>query len=217
MPKDYNPNPQYNPYRVRKGPQPARAGPTPAPAGRFIDFDNQRVCPSCGKVIKRDFNFCKFCGVDLSEVEPLAEADDIIKHLSITAVTDPDPSVRKESLDTLGGFKDKKVLGLLTYILLNDPDPAVRKEAADELGDIAHPYSQNVLASGLKDESPIVRKECIEGLKKIKQKHKEKEVKKGKDRLDELEDVEEIEEIEEVEEIEDSHEEDIDPFEDSEL
>ena len=100
--------------------------------------------------------------------------------MATTAVTDPDPEVRKEAVDTLGDFGDDTVLGVLTYVLLNDPDENVRKEAADELGDLHHPYSLDVLAKALKDESALVRKEAIEGLKKIKKKTKEKEMYKGK-------------------------------------
>ena len=71
-------------------------------------------------------------------------------------------------------------MGVLTYLLLNDPDENVRKEAADELGDLHHPYSMEVLEIALKDESPIVRKEAIEGLKKIKRKTKPEKFDKGK-------------------------------------
>jgi len=146
----------------------------------FIDFNTQRVCPACGKVIKITHNFCKFCGVDLSRIEPIGSSDEVSKQLAITAVTDPSAEVRKEAVDTLGNFGDKKVLGVLTYVMLHDPDPAVRKEAVDELGDLHHPYSLETLAKALKDESPEVRKEAIEGLKKIKKKVKEEKMEKGK-------------------------------------
>jgi HEAT repeat protein len=143
----------------------------------FIDFNTQRVCPSCGKIIKVNHNFCKYCGVDLSEIKAMGKSDDPISiNLANTAVTDPAPEVRKEAVDTLGAFKETKVLGVLTLVLLNDPDENVRKEAADELGDLHHPYSMNALSLALKDESSIVRKEAIEGLKKIKEKDKKKKV-----------------------------------------
>ncbi|MFW9822958.1 MAG: HEAT repeat domain-containing protein [Candidatus Thorarchaeota archaeon] len=161
-----------NPYKVEKV--------APTPIKSFIDFNTQRVCPSCGKAIKISHNFCKFCGVDLSAIEAIGNSDEISKQLAITAVTDPDASVRKEAIDTLGGFGEKKILGVLTYVLLNDPDEEVRKEAADELGDLHHPYSMDVLAKALKDESPIVRKEAIEGLKKIKRKIKPEKQTEGK-------------------------------------
>jgi HEAT repeat protein len=54
----------------------------------------------------------------------------------------------------------------------------VRKEAANELGDIHHPHSLDVLAKALKDRSPSVRKEAIEGLKKIKQMNKPEKIDK---------------------------------------
>ena len=145
----------------------------------FIDFSNERVCPACGKAIKINHNFCKYCGVDLSEIEPIGN-DSILRPLAMTAVSDTDADVRKEALDTIGGFKDKKALGLLTYVLFNDPDPRCRKEAADELGDLHHPYSLEALAKALQDKDPEVRKEAIEGLKKIKEHTKDKEQKKGK-------------------------------------
>jgi len=94
----------------------------------------------------------------------------------MTAVSDLDPEVRKEAVDTLGDFGDKRVLGVLTYVLLNDPDENVRKEAADELGDLHHPFSLDALAKALKDESAIVRKAAIEGLKKLKKMSKPKEM-----------------------------------------
>jgi len=145
----------------------------------FIDFNTQRVCPSCGKIIKLEHNFCKYCGVSLAEIQPMGKSNDPISiNLANSAVTDPDPEVRKEAVDTLGGFKDSKVLGVLTLVLLNDPNEEVRREAADELGDIHHPYSMSVLSLALKDKSAIVRKEAIEGLKKIKEKNKEKKVEK---------------------------------------
>ena len=145
----------------------------------FIDFSTQRVCPSCGRILQLSHNFCKYCGVDLSAIEPIGKGDAVSKSIAISAVTDTDAGVRKEAVDTLGNFGEKKVLGVLTLILLNDPDPGVRKEAADELGDLHHPYSLNALALALKDEDASVRKEAIEGLKKIKEKNKPKKIKDG--------------------------------------
>ncbi len=173
--------PRYRNSRQDKDQSPYKVKQTaPSPIKTFIDFNTQRVCPSCGKAIKISHNFCKFCGVDLSAIEAIGNSDEISKQLAITAATDPDPGVRKEAVDTLGDFGEKKVLGVLTYVLLNDPDEEVRKEAADELGDLHHPYSMEVLAKALKDESPMVRKEAIEGLKKIKRKIKPEKQHKGK-------------------------------------
>ncbi|UCC21232.1 MAG: HEAT repeat domain-containing protein [Promethearchaeota archaeon] len=164
-------DPSINPYRVK---------PTPSsPQKAFIDFRTRRICPACGRDIKIDHNFCKYCGVDLSGIDPIGK-DEISRELATTAVIDPDPEVRKEAVDTLGDFGDNTVLGVLTYVLLNDPDENVRKEAADELGDLHHPFSLEVLAKALKDESALVRKEAIEGLKKIKKKTKEKKLHEGK-------------------------------------
>jgi len=187
MGKNNNNNSNSNPYRIGNPSQ-----------GEFIDFNTQRVCPSCGKAIKIDHNFCKYCGVDLSDIEPIGRSDKVSKQLAITAVTDPDASVRKQALDTLGSFKDKGLLGVLTYVLFNDPDPICRKEAADELGDIHHRYSLEALAAALKDEDAEVRKEAIEGLKKIKEKNKPKKLEKGKPE----EGIEEYEEKEQPEEVE---------------
>ncbi len=175
-------NPKRNPFKAGKVSQPSSAPPQKAD----IDFSTQRICPACGKVIKLDFNFCKFCGVDLSEIEAIGDSDQILKQLAIAAVSDPEPEVREEAVDTMGNFGEKKVLGVLTYILLNDPDEKVRKQAADELGDIHHPISLNVLSMALKDSSPKVRKEVIEGLKKIKKKNKPKEFEKKKDRIEKI-------------------------------
>jgi len=80
----------------------------------------------------------------------------------------------------LGDFGETKVLGVLTYVLLHDPDENVRLEAADKLGDLHHPYSLDALTKALKDVSPLVRKEAIEGLKKIKKKNKPEDENKGK-------------------------------------
>ena len=168
--KKFKPVLNDNPYKMKQ---------TPSPNTGFIDFNTRRICPACGRDIKITHNFCKFCGVDLSMIEPIGN-DDISKHLATTAVTDPDPGVRMEAVDTLGGFGDKKVLGLLTYVLLNDPDENVRREAADELGDLHHPYSLDIFTKALKDESALVRKEAIEGLKKIKKKIKPKKFDEGK-------------------------------------
>jgi len=92
----------------------------------------------------------------------------------------------------------------LAYILLNDRDEIVRKEAADELGDFAHPHSLDVLAKALKDPSPIVRKEAIEGLKKIKKKNKPEikiEAKKVEEKtLEPVEDEQEIVDSDDMEE-----------------
>ena len=138
--KNFRRDPNLNPYKVKQS--------TPPSSKTFIDFNIQRVCPSCGKAIKISYNFCKFCGVDLSAIEPIGNSDEISKQLAITAAI--------------------------------DPDPGVRKEAADELGDLHHPYSMEVLSKALKDESPIVRKEAIEGLKKIKRKTKPEKFDRGK-------------------------------------
>ena len=172
----YNPNRGKNPYRVSR--EPVRES-TPAKfATSSIDFDTQRICASCGKIIKISHNFCKFCGVDLSGIQPLGYSDRTLKELANTALTDPDPGVRKDAVDTLGDLGESEVLGVFSYILLNDSDESVRKEAADELGDYHHPHSLDVLAKALKDKSPIVRKEAIEGLKKIKKKNKPEKIEK---------------------------------------
>lgn len=168
----YNQNRAKNPYRVSK--EPVRE-PTPTSFAKpGVNFETQRICVSCGKVIKIGHNFCKFCGVDLSGIQPLGYSDRTLKELANTALTDPNPGVRKDAVDTLGELGENEVLGVLAYILLNDRDELVRKEAADELGDFHHPHSLDVLAKALKDPSPIVRKEAIEGLKKIKKKNKPK-------------------------------------------
>ncbi|MFX1377666.1 MAG: HEAT repeat domain-containing protein [Promethearchaeota archaeon] len=169
--KNFRPDPNLNPYKVTHA--------SNRPKRDFIDFSTHRICPACGRAITITHNFCKYCGVDLSEIEPIGK-DEISKQLAMTAVSDPDPEVRKEAVDTLGDFEDKSVLGVLTYVLLNDPDESVRKEAADELGDIHHPYSLEALTKALKDESALVRKEAIEGLRKIKKKIKPKEMDEGK-------------------------------------
>ena len=174
--KDFIPDPNKNPYRIGNSSQSQNNPGNP----EFIDFNTQRVCPSCGGIIKISHNFCKYCGVDLSRIEAIGTTDEISKQLAITAVSDPNAEVRKEAVDTLGNFGDTKVLGVLTYVMLHDTDPEVRREAVDELGDLHHPYSLDALAKALKDESPEVRKEAIEGLKKIKKKVKEKKIEKGK-------------------------------------
>jgi hypothetical protein len=164
------PNPRENPYRVQAQPK-EKSVPINQQTTR-IDFNSNRICPSCGKIISLKHNFCKFCGVDLSGLRPMQDADRTMRELAKTALTDPNADVRKDAVDTLGDFGEYEVLGVLAYILLNDPDENVRKEAADELGDLHHIISLDVLAKALKDRSPIVRKEAIEGLKKIKKKNK---------------------------------------------
>ena len=164
------PNPDKNPYRVHA--QPKEKDIHTNQQTNRIDFNANRICPSCGKIISLQHNFCKFCGVDLSGLRPMRDADRTMRELAKTALTDPNADVRKDAVDTLGDFGEYEVLGVLAYILLNDPDENVRKEAADELGDLHHIISLDVLAKALKDRSPIVRKEAIEGLKKIKKKNK---------------------------------------------
>jgi len=170
------PDPNKNPYRVNRE-QERESSPA-----RFtkssVDFENQRVCPSCGKAIKISHNFCKFCGIDLVGIQPLGYSDRTLKELANTALTDPNPGVRKDAVDTLGELGDNEILGVLAYILLNDAHELVRKEAANELGDLHHQLSLDVLAKALKDRSPSVRKEAIEGLKKIKQLNKPEKIDK---------------------------------------
>lgn len=175
---NYYPDPNKNPYRVTRKPEgrPPTPASTPKISRTSIDFNTQRICPSCGKIIKASHNFCKYCGVDLSAIDPIGKADRTLKELATTALTDPSADVRKDAVDTLGDFGEHEVLGVLAYVLLNDPDEIVRKKAANELGDLHHPISLDVLAKALKDRSPIVRKEAIEGLKKIKKKNKPKEL-----------------------------------------
>lgn len=174
-PTDY-PDPNKNPYRVNR--EQVRESNQARFTKPSVDFENQRVCPSCGKVIKISHNFCKFCGIDLVGIQPLGYSDRTLKELAHTALTDPDPGVRKDAVDTLGELGDNEILGVLAYILLNDEHELVRKEAADELGNLHHPHSLDVLAKALKDRSPSVRKEVIEGLKKIKQMNKPEKIDK---------------------------------------
>jgi len=202
----YNQNRAKNPYRVSKE---LVSEPTPESFAKpGVDFETQRICVSCGKVIKIGHNFCKFCGVDLSGIPPLGYSDRTLKELANTALTDPNPGVRKDAVDTLGDLGENEVLGVISYVLLNDRDALVRKEAADELGDFAHPHSLDVLAKALKDPSPIVRKEAIEGLKKIKKKNKpEKKIEAEKEEEKALETVENEQEVADNNDIEESEEE----------
>ena len=176
----YNQNRPKNPYKINREPA---SEPTPTSFAKTrVDFETQRICASCGKVIKIEHNFCKFCGVDLSGIQPLGYSDRTLKELANTALTDTNPGVRKDAVDTLGELGESEVIGVFAYILLNDRDEIVRKEAADELGDFHHPHSLDVLAKALKDPSPIVRKEAIEGLKKIKKKNRpEKKIETNKE------------------------------------
>ena len=207
----YNQNRGKNPYRVNK--EPLRE-PTPTSFTKpGVDFETQRICPSCGKAIKIAHNFCKFCGVDLSGIQPLGYSDKTLKELANTALTDPNPGVRKDAVDTLGDLGENEILGVLAYILLNDRDEIVRKEAADELGDFHHPYSLDVLVKALKDPSPIVRKEAIEGLKKIKKKNKpekkaeaEKEEEKAPETVENEQEIAESDDLKDEEESEKSEE-----------
>jgi len=206
-----NQNRGKNPYRVSKEPV---SKPNPTSFTKpGIDFETQRICPSCGKAIKLAHNFCKFCGVDLSGIQPLGYSDKTLKELANTALTDPNPGVRKDAVDTLGDLGENEILGILAYILLNDRDEIVRKEAADELGDFHHPYSLDVLVKALKDPSPIVRKEAIEGLKKIKKKNKpekkaeaEKEEEKAPETVENEQEIAESDDLKDEEESEKSEE-----------
>jgi len=166
----YNQNRTNNPYRINR--EPVRETNPSSFTKPRVNFETQRICASCGKAIKIEHSFCKFCGVDLSGIQPLGYSDRTLKELANTALTDSNPGVRKDAVDTLGELGENEVLGVFAYILLNDEDEIVRKEAADELGDFAHPHSLDVLAKALKDPSPVVRREAIEGLKKIKKKNK---------------------------------------------
>jgi hypothetical protein len=164
--RDYYQNPNNNPYRIR-GEQSSPKVQSSSPRAP-LDFNEHRICPACGKIIKITHNFCKFCGSDLSSLAPIGKSDEVTRTLADTAISDPSPEVRKEAVASLAEFGEYEVLGVLSYILLNDPNEDVRSEAADELGKFHHPHSLDVFARALKDKSPIVRKKAIDGLKNIK-------------------------------------------------
>jgi hypothetical protein len=163
---NYYPDPNRNPYRVSR--EPVREPVVERRTSSIVDFDTQRICPSCGKIIKISHNFCKFCGVDLNYIPALGESDRTLKELSIAALTDQDFEVRKDAIASLAELGEKEILGVLTYALMNDLHELVRKEAAEKLGNIHDNISLDVLARALKDKSPIVRKAAIEALKEIK-------------------------------------------------
>jgi hypothetical protein len=163
------PNPNKNPYVVK-----TKSNETRDQSNKQItqiDFNINRICPSCGKIISLKHNFCKFCGMDLAGLQPMQTGDRTVRELAKTALTDPNADVRTDAVSTLGDFGEYEVLGVLAYILLNDPNESVRREAAEKIGDLHHIISLDILAKSLKDRSSIVRKEAIEGLKKIKKKN----------------------------------------------
>jgi len=171
--RDYYQNPNNNPYRIR-GEQPPPKQQSNSPRAP-LDFNEHRICPACGKIIKISHNFCKFCGSDLSSLAPIGKSDEVTRTLADTAISDPSPEVRKEAVASLAEFGEYEVLGVLSYILLNDPNEDVRSEAADELAKFHHPHSLDVFAKALKDKSPVVRKKAIDGLKNIKKMTKKRE------------------------------------------
>ncbi len=136
-----------------------------------IEFSEKRFCPGCGEIVFLEAEQCNGCDMALNEFGTMSDADEISLQFAKTALTDLDPQVRKEAIDSLGSFEKKRMLGLLSYILFNDPDEEVRKEAADEMGDIHDPSSLDVLKKAMKDKSGVVRKEVISALKKIKKKN----------------------------------------------
>ena len=162
---------------MKKAPQESSESKKP-----IINWETQKFCNQCGKPIEISRNKCNYCSADLRGIKAIGKADDIIKTIAKNALYDPDPKVRKEAVDTLGDFEETKILGLLAYILLYDTDEGVRKEAADEIGDMHHELSLEVLKQATEDKSASVRKEAIEGLKKIKERRKRKtpEIKKKK-------------------------------------
>jgi len=196
-----NPDPNKNPYRVNN--EQVRESSQARFTKPSVDFENQRVCPACGKAIKISHNFCKFCGIDLVGIQPLGYSDRTLKELANTALTDPDPGVRKDAVDTLGELGENEIIGVLAYILLNDAHELVRKKAANELGDIHHPHSLDVLAKALKDRNPSVRPEEIDKKdKNFERGTKEQDIEESNATEnntlnDEKEGEEEIEEIEE--------------------
>ncbi|MFX1496124.1 MAG: HEAT repeat domain-containing protein [Promethearchaeota archaeon] len=166
MGKEYYRPAGENPYKVRNTPSKVQ-NQTP-PKDTPINFKTERVCPACGKIIKISHNFCKFCGIDLSTIIPLGDSDRTVIELAKTALTDQDADVRRDAVNTIGDLGERDVLGILTYILINDIDALVRKEAANELGNKHNTISIDILTKALKDRSPIVRKQAIEALKRIK-------------------------------------------------
>ena len=176
--RDYYQDPNNNPYKIRaERPKPKEVISSPrAP----LNFNEHRICPACGKIIKISHNFCKFCGSDLSSLDPIGKSDEVTKTLADTAISDPSPEVRKEAVGSLAEIGEYEILGVLSYILLSDPNEDVRSQAADELGKLHHPYSLDVFAEALKDKSPIVRKKAIEGLKNIKKMTKKRESSENK-------------------------------------
>ena len=177
-----NRNNYNNPYRIRneqsrpEQSRPEQSRPEQRSSPRApLDFSIHRICPACGKIIKMTHSFCKFCGTNISSISPIGRSDEVTKTLSDTAISDPNPDVRKSAVASIGEFGENNIIGLLSYILLNDPDESVRIEAASELGKLHHPYSLDVLAKALKDKSASVRKEAIEGLKNIKKMTKKRE------------------------------------------
>ena len=148
----------------------------PPHKGVKVDFSKQRFCPACGKLFDIDIIICTQCDSNLAKINPIGEKDQKLRALALTALKHSNTKTRKKAIDDLGDYEELQILGVLTHVLLNDPDETVRKEAADELGNLHHPFSLETLSKALKDESPLVRKEAIEGLKKIKKKTEAKEV-----------------------------------------
>lgn len=92
----------------------------------------------------------------------------VLSSLMAVATTDPDPSVRKQSMNSAGKFlfseyRDQAI-DLIRKAALNEKDPSVRIEAIRPLSGVRNRRTIEIMIDFLNDSSPEVRAQAANGI-----------------------------------------------------
>ncbi|MHA1146744.1 MAG: HEAT repeat domain-containing protein [Promethearchaeota archaeon] len=143
---------------------------------KYINFETDTFCPRCGTMINIQHRICQICDANLKEFEPIGKTDEFTQEMIMTAISVPDPKLRRAAVNELGNTKKSNILGVLNYVFLNDEKDEIRKDALEKIGQIGNPISEYILRKAVRDKNQKIKNEALTSLKNLKKGDKQEKI-----------------------------------------